>query len=727
VLKGGLKIMKMNIKKVATVLGSALMLGSTIGMAAAASYSAPFVSNGAANVAIVVGSNAALSDGLAATAIASDLAADLAAQIASGASSGSVTAGDIKVTDDEVTLGGVITGGDIDAAIKDNKLSTLADNSFTWDDGSSSEEYNFHEEIAIGTVKVITASDDKKLDGVALTNENGLTYKFVFDEDLNETAVGTDDADTMYLTIMGQKYEVEAMDSDSITVTTSKQVSLTAGEEITVDGKVVKLVDVFDGEVEVEVEGVSEVITEDRTERISGMRVSVESVGYHSNSPETSKAVLKIGKDISKTYESGDEYIGQDEDDPLWVWAISNPGDANGYVGVTYNAKIDSANDEVSGDTIKYVGNGYTFPADYVAVTLDKLTAATYQDVKVYFEESEDLFNASDSSAALLENKPVLVIEAEENDAITTNSIETNKIYVYYNTTNSKFQTFYNDFDGDYTPTGKMRLADAAATAAVGGAGNNTLALDEIATIEVGDTNLDVDVAVQGGVAYLTITNDDFADNVVVNLTIGGTAVTNQTTGTLERLGTTAEEAQAGDVKFNGTDVSLEDYDFMDHYGIKLSDNTTVNDEADDDMITLSVPEEQVYAQVTVSMGAVVSDSESDAPSELGSITVKDTEVSSVSGKNLIVIGGSCINSVAAELLGGAACEAAFTTKSGVKAGEALIKSFSRDGKVALLVAGFNAADTEKAATYLINKGANTTVGAALKVTSATEATAITA
>jgi len=77
--------------------------------------------------------------------------------------------------------------------------------------------------------------------------------------------------------------------------------------------------------------------------------------------------------------------------------------------------------------------------------------------------------------------------------------------------------------------------------------------------------------------------------------------------------------------------------------------------------------------------------------------------------------------------LGGAACDAAFTAKTTVKSGEALIKSFDKSGKVALLVAGYNAEDTTKAATYLVNKGLANTANVSLKVTSATEATAITA
>ena len=52
--------MKFNFKKVASVLASVVLLGSTVGIAAAANYPAPFVSGGVADLAVVVGANAPL-------------------------------------------------------------------------------------------------------------------------------------------------------------------------------------------------------------------------------------------------------------------------------------------------------------------------------------------------------------------------------------------------------------------------------------------------------------------------------------------------------------------------------------------------------------------------------------------------------------------------------------------------------------------------------------------
>ena len=107
---------------------------------------------------------------------------------------------------------------------------------------------------------------------------------------------------------------------------------------------------------------------------------------------------------------------------------------------------------------------------------------------------------------------------------------------------------------------------------------------------------------------------------------------------------------------------------------------------------------------------------------DVGVMTYTDAQASSFAGMNLIVVGGSAINSIAADLLGGAYSEGDFTTQTGIAAGEFLIKSFDRSGKTALLVAGYNAADTEKAVTVLLNKDVDTAIGMEYKGVSSTEA-----
>ncbi|MBU2562058.1 MAG: hypothetical protein KKF68_00140 [Nanoarchaeota archaeon] len=114
---------------------------------------------------------------------------------------------------------------------------------------------------------------------------------------------------------------------------------------------------------------------------------------------------------------------------------------------------------------------------------------------------------------------------------------------------------------------------------------------------------------------------------------------------------------------------------------------------------------------------------------QLGDVLVKDSEVSSVSSKNLIIVGGSCINSAAAKVLGGTYCGAGFTEATGVGAGEFLIQSVGdaySTGKIALVVAGYEAADTVNAATYLRTQTVDTTAGKKYKGTSSTSAELVT-
>jgi hypothetical protein len=145
---------------------------------------------------------------------------------------------------------------------------------------------------------------------------------------------------------------------------------------------------------------------------------------------------------------------------------------------------------------------------------------------------------------------------------------------------------------------------------------------------------------------------------------------------------------------------------------------TVDSTDSDQESALISYPDEQVHALVYVaeeaaSITASGGGSGGDVAS-LGSITVSDKEVSSVSGKNLIVVGGSCVNTEAANLLdvSSPTCGADFTAATGVGAGEFLIETFARTGgKVATLVAGYNAAGTTNGAKALTTLDVDTTVG----------------
>ncbi|MFZ5954978.1 MAG: hypothetical protein ACOYT4_01005 [Nanoarchaeota archaeon] len=156
--------------------------------------------------------------------------------------------------------------------------------------------------------------------------------------------------------------------------------------------------------------------------------------------------------------------------------------------------------------------------------------------------------------------------------------------------------------------------------------------------------------------------------------------------------------------------------------------------DSDQKSATISYPDEQIYALLYMAEEAASITAGTDSSTSTTAVNVVpiyDDEISSVQDKNLIVVGGSCINTVAAKLLGATApiCGADFTAKTNVGAGQYLIQAFNSPyttGKIAMLVAGYEAADTTKAAQYVRGNAFNTDIGTKLIGTSATEATVVT-
>jgi len=132
---------------------------------------------------------------------------------------------------------------------------------------------------------------------------------------------------------------------------------------------------------------------------------------------------------------------------------------------------------------------------------------------------------------------------------------------------------------------------------------------------------------------------------------------------------------------------------------------------------SLTYSADQMYAEVFVSeTGTTITPGSSGAGGQI--LTVRDSDVSSVAGKNLLVVGGSCVNTVAAKILGSTSplCGPDFTEVTQVSSGQYILKTVEspyNTDKVAMLVAGYNAADTVNAVAR-VREGASTDVGEAV-------------
>lgn len=186
---------------------------------------------------------------------------------------------------------------------------------------------------------------------------------------------------------------------------------------------------------------------------------------------------------------------------------------------------------------------------------------------------------------------------------------------------------------------------------------------------------------------------------------------------TLNNYGTTTMEAEVSQIDggatggANGSEIGSGTGNYETYIVDDVAPRIMHYTKGDPDYAEVYYPtgDSETYAKVYLT-------SASSSLSGAGSMVFKDSEKTSWQSKNVVVVGGSCINSAAADLLGGALCEGAFTDATGAGAGQYVVQSYGdafTTGKIALLVAGYHAADTVAAASRLIEPGANvdTTAG----------------
>jgi hypothetical protein len=127
---------------------------------------------------------------------------------------------------------------------------------------------------------------------------------------------------------------------------------------------------------------------------------------------------------------------------------------------------------------------------------------------------------------------------------------------------------------------------------------------------------------------------------------------------------------------------------------------------ADQEQVVIQYPDDELHLEVYVqnTAASVSAGKEETVRYESVPIPVSasklDSEVGRVSAQNLIVVGGPCANTVAAELMGyPVECAEGFVK------GKAKIKLFDTGDHVAMLVAGYSALDTRMASVALSNYG----------------------
>ena len=798
--------MKFNFKKISAIASSALMVGMSMGVAAAANYPAPFVSGTSADVAIVYGTGEGVSslDLVSAGNIQSNLQSKV--ETTPGTSS-TVVGGDsvaLEKSTNKFNIGESIS--DFYSTLDNEELSTVLAKGVYSNDAN--DEFDYEQKISLFSINLshfletdneFSSADVPVIGFDMVSGQYVLNYTLTFTPN-NAEAGGNwasgNDLETTDLTMLGRTYYV--LSARNTTATNHKLTLLdTANSALITDGET-KTITIGDKTYEVSIDFIDATnvilnVNGAQTNKLAeggvykiatDTYIAVKSNLYDAKESGISKAEISIGsgkieiQNLVEVKVNGDE-ISDIEGSRSKLNGYISVDSSNNLNKVTLQWILDDDNWLIKGEdlvlpgfeTIKFSMGDFVSPKQEITTVTDN--GVNSARVKTTIKDGDvtlDLLalNGSVSGFNGLGEKSnhKLVTNASTN---TINLLlnETEQSYFVATWINGQsFESYAFEIKGITEATGKNsttlnNLASSGSdiifsevgdeksagevTMTLSSANDNgkwaritltktsgTLYANRVVTKEGMMFRLPVDSPDgTGGDGYINITNssthiatwamnfteEDKDGNIGLGKSFTVTIVPDSTNNGAEPstlTGITTSETEDGSKKYEG-------------YMTGPLATKVLHDRPTSGLNNLDITYagEESYASVFISESAATVVSGEVAT--LGDIVVKDSEVSSVSTKNLVIVGGSCINSAAAAVIGGAYCGSSFTDATNIGTGQYLIKGYtgtSVTSKLALVVAGYEAADTTAAASYLTTQSVDTSK--AYKGTSSTSAEVIT-
>ncbi|MBU4502503.1 MAG: hypothetical protein KKA79_07940 [Nanoarchaeota archaeon] len=739
-------------KRVAAVGTGVAMLGATLTGAMAldlSEYPGPFVTGGTydtSNV-LVVGANAAASDTLGMVDIATGLQYESKTCVAGG---GTVTVSG-GITED-IPLGWAIGSNQsttLEVELEDDDIDTMFDGEVTF----QSANYDSRDILVLGTLgskfsrlatSLTSSEDDYQTDIVLETDVDAIRYYYVFDEVIAPNA--TTASEPLEVKFLGKTLKITGIDTtvdNKFTAQVGTEYFMDVGDAVEVDGKTVTLENVGEGgSIIVDVDGVKETIGGTTPETVNGIEIKVDETFYETTKAQRS-ATLIIGKDAVETYKDGDAYVGEDSDDPDWVWNIGNLNSklqtttskttefTGPYLGIENDFVWNDDSDNPAG-----VGECIDLPNNYLRICLDSLTVKD-TDYKTYTFERDGDGDLSEADGGTTTSAAVLYIHTNQQEGImldtsefdingTTTDPKSDKVWLWkcLNETGGDDDVlgyYYETSDGKTTMAGCSNLVDVAAGVNFADVNYENTKGDGLRMYVYGDdTNFNITL-----MPYESTDMPNYDDNITMAWTASAFAVSS--------LGASASSEEAGELTWTGSGdpeiggsispqtLGSKDEDHRTRYGIIIRDP---KGHGSSDEVVLEIPNDQVQGNIVVKGSAAVTagGDQTCSVAEITTVTKLDSEIAgSEALYNLILVGGPCANDAVEAVSGlGITCDG-----WSLKEGEGIVKLAANGEKVAMLVAGTNAMDTRRAAKVVANYADYTLTGteALVKGTTLTDIT----
>jgi len=754
--------MKNMAKKIVAIGTGALMLGATLTGALAANdlanYPAPFVKDGALdNTVIVVGKNAETADVLGAIDIAAALQAKAVTPVKLSTSTTVAPEVDkgvkIEKSGDKFNYGENATGVVPEGLNEVDLPEILGKGTFRDTKGDNKATRDFRQSLKFGSGSVFfnlyqPDDSDNYPEGRPAGNyvylpdgQRVYNYTLTFTSAVKYDTDGiSTDLEGNTLNLQGNTYTITEATGDSAgkltklkLVAGDSTVWLVQDQPYTLGSHTVTVVDVDQGETRcgINVDGTTVWVDVGTTQVFGELSVGVlQAVAVHTKDYDADTCEVTLGSN-EIVLEDGE--VVKVNDDELDGSLVTFHGTAGSWEGFSVTYDVGYADEGINqGDVYLKEGEAWTDPVfgnfkimyggttatteemklERTASDKAKFTFTNYggQKVEIYWYESgNSLYLGEDSSKRMLyQTGQIKTGDPERTRFLYTTSggeahvLELSRVYgltgTNANTTDIKDLTY------GVTVADKRPFTPGTPTSIpLSGLGSITLNISAGSSgwVQwVSGGNSTVPKTKLGG--KLTFTNDtvvlDEEDEVEVTPTTV-TMTLSYDASSDERIELDVTEGTLLKV------VNKDQEDSDNKVGVTQKGTWVEWNEDSQNKVTVMYPEKDVYANVFIAPleASVVGGSTGGAtadkvnPFQVG-LAVLDEDAEKMT-KNMIVVGGPCVNTVAAALMGNPT-----NCAEGFEKGKAKIKFFEWKGKAALLVAGYEAKDTMGAAYALVQK-----------------------
>jgi len=709
----------MNFKGLIAGMLSLLVTGATFAFVASAatldSYPTFLASGGQLNAYVVVGSGGTDPAGL-----ASDIAGavDIAVRLSelqytkttvAGSTTSSVTGIEKKIdfTDNSVA---VVTTGGLPSTMQTFHFTGLKQGEVTF----KGTAYRYHEAVVLdqdkadlGVYHDFTYSDVNGTQKMRLSTSDPVEYRYIFDK----SGIGSPTtSDILDISLAGKSFSIVLADSSGLKALTGVIGTADVTTPITYSGYGVYVTDGASGTgawAKIQIKDstgnvqVTDIINKDATKTYTlgstTIKVNVIDV-FASTITNTASAKLAVGSEVDKVYPKDKTvdslYTFPGETDWYVYWNdtdVSNNITATDFVGVFYHPA--SVKYLKSGE--KLLGPSGYFELGYTGLDgFDTVAVVTAQKV-----DGKTIYATSTSTSSDGTSLSGFEIAADVKGSIIDGSNGYDKGYVLFNGT-AVWRGYWDSVSSKIVrlaaPTAVLTTDNVTFNVSYGGVGDTTVMV-----------NLDISNATDA--VDLIVSKTDGSDTVTWDYE-NTTSLTLGTSSPTWRLGTETS-AQAADVTVAyGSNQNVGDFsqDVLSNTPVFIV-SPSANSGAE--KAVFKVPSGLVKTKVAFGkIGATTTTAGGTYYSFAGPIVSPvaklDSSLTSTekAAKNLIVVGGPCVNSIAADALGLTypTCGADSTVPENAAMIKVMDDKFATGLKV-VLVAGWTASDTRLASDVLQN------------------------